>query len=88
MILCTTHVGDLTQKFSGGALSPRTGQFLVENGIKLSTSYGGTEFGAPCASSIREGDEQDWEYVEFSERSKVRWVSQGNGLYECQFIVS
>ncbi|KAF8179468.1 putative aminoadipate reductase [Pholiota molesta] len=87
----TKHIHILSSllevKFSGGALSPRTGQFLVENGVKLSTSYGGTEFGAPCASSIREGDEQDWEYVEFSERSKVRWVPQGNGLYECQFII-
>ncbi|KAF8199438.1 putative non-ribosomal peptide synthetase [Pholiota molesta] len=77
----------LQVRFSGGALSPAIGQFLFENGVKLATSYGGTEFGAPCASSIREGDEQDWEYIEFSERSKVRWVPQGNGLYECQFII-
>ncbi|KAF9484031.1 putative aminoadipate reductase [Pholiota conissans] len=74
-------------KFSGGALSRKIGKFLREKGVRLTTSYGGTEFGAPCSSSYREGDEDDWEYVEFTHKSNIRWVSQENGLYECQFLI-
>ena len=60
---------------------------MVASGVRLNPGYGGTEFGSPTYALPRKGDEDDWAYMEFSERSKVRWVSQGDGTYECQFLV-
>ncbi|KAF8971243.1 hypothetical protein BDZ97DRAFT_1349060 [Flammula alnicola] len=72
--------------YSGGALSTKLGNFLVENGVNLQSVYGGTEVGGPACSSRRRGDEREWEYVEFSDKWDIRWIPQGNGTYECQFL--
>ncbi|KAG5652630.1 putative secondary metabolism biosynthetic enzyme [Sphagnurus paluster] len=33
------------------------------------------------------GEEKEWEYVRFAEdRVKLRWVPQGDGTFECQFL--
>jgi hypothetical protein len=60
---------------------------MVASGVKLNPGYGGTEFGSPTWAIPKKGDENEWAYMEFSERSNVRWVPQGDGTYECQFLV-
>ncbi|KJA27591.1 hypothetical protein HYPSUDRAFT_212216 [Hypholoma sublateritium FD-334 SS-4] len=74
--------------YSGGSISKQLGDFLVESGIALKTIYGGTETGGPAFSSNRAGDEREWEYLEFSERCKVRWVPQGDETFECQLLTT
>ncbi|KAG6840183.1 putative secondary metabolism biosynthetic enzyme [Blastosporella zonata] len=61
---------------------------FVNAGVHLGSGYGGTEFGCPVDITIPERDEKDWEYFRFSDRVKVRWVPQGDGTFECQFLVS
>ncbi|KJA27590.1 hypothetical protein HYPSUDRAFT_130677 [Hypholoma sublateritium FD-334 SS-4] len=73
--------------FSGGGLSEKLGDALVQSGIVLRNIYGGTEFGSPGYSSRRPGDEIEWEYFEFSKDSEVVWVDQGGETYECQLFV-
>ena len=69
-------------------MAQKIGEFLVASGVRLRAHYGGTEFGAPTLPFEKKGDEEDWAYMEFSNRVNVRWVSQGDGTYECQFLVS
>ena len=57
---------------------------MVESGVKLHPIYGGTEFGIPFS---QQDDEKDWAYMQVSERANVRWVPQGDGSFECQFLV-
>jgi hypothetical protein len=75
------------QSFGGGGLAPQAGVILRENGVRLHCSYGGTEFGAIATASLNPEDEDDWEYIEFSEICTPRWVPQGDGTYELQFLV-
>ncbi|KAG6899436.1 hypothetical protein C0993_010311 [Termitomyces sp. T159_Od127] len=74
--------------YSGGAIAPKLGDFMVSKGVKLNPGYGGTEFGSPTLPIPRPGDEGDWAYMEFSDRSKIRWVPQGDGTFECQFLTA
>ncbi|KAG6852048.1 hypothetical protein C0991_003596 [Blastosporella zonata] len=74
--------------YSGGAVAPKLGDFMFSAGVKLNPGYGGTEFGSPTHAIPRPGDESEWAYMEFSKRSKVRWVPQGDGTYECQFLTT
>lgn len=61
---------------------------MVASGVKLNPGYGGTEFGSPTWAIPRKGDEKEWAWMEFSDRAKLRWVPQGDGTFECQFLVS
>ncbi|KAF9478063.1 putative aminoadipate reductase [Pholiota conissans] len=72
--------------FGGGGISPQAGAILRENGVRLHCSYGGTEFGAIGTSSLKPEDEDDWEYIEFSDICTPRWIPQGDGTYELQFL--
>ncbi|KAF8054252.1 putative aminoadipate reductase [Lyophyllum atratum] len=74
--------------YSGGAVAPKLGDFMFKAGVKLNPGYGGTEFGSPTHAIPRPGDESEWAYMEFSPRAKVRWVPQGDGTYECQFLTT
>ncbi|KNZ79425.1 L-aminoadipate-semialdehyde dehydrogenase large subunit [Termitomyces sp. J132] len=74
--------------YSGGAVAPKLGNFMVSAGVKLKPGYGGTEFGSPTYAIPRPGDEVDWAYMEFSDRAKVRWMPQGDGTFECQFLTT
>lgn len=76
------------QGYSGGAVSPKLGNFMAENGVKLNPGYGATEFGSMTYPFKRKGDEKDWAYMEFAESCNIRWVPQGDGTYECVFMVS
>ncbi|KAF8185750.1 acetyl-CoA synthetase-like protein [Pholiota molesta] len=74
--------------FGGGGLAPQAGVILRENGVRLHCSYGGTEFGAIATASLNPEAEDDWEYIEFSEICTPRWVPQGDGTYELQFLTN
>jgi hypothetical protein len=73
--------------YGGGSVSQKLGDFLIDNDITLRSVYGGSEVGGPAHSSLREDDEKEWEYVEFSENCDVRWIPQGDGIYECHLYV-
>ncbi|KZP33045.1 acetyl-CoA synthetase-like protein [Athelia psychrophila] len=79
--------------FGGGPLGLHVGNDLSAAGIPLRSIYGGTEFGGPLAicgtpeqSKAREIG--DWNYITFSGGlgDNVRWVPQGDGQFECQFL--
>ncbi|KAG6878054.1 putative NRPS-like protein biosynthetic cluster [Termitomyces sp. T159_Od127] len=74
--------------YGGAAIASKLGNFMVSKGIKLSPAYGGTEFGSPAFPIPRPGDESDWSYLELSDHTKVRWVPQGDGTFECQFLTT
>ncbi|KAG5721421.1 Linear gramicidin synthase subunit D [Termitomyces sp. T112] len=74
--------------YSGGAVAPRLGDFMVSAGVKLIPTYGATEFGSPTYTIPRPGDDGDWAYMKFSDRAKVRWMPQGDGMFECQFLTT
>ncbi|KAJ6472842.1 putative aminoadipate reductase [Mycena vitilis] len=71
--------------FAGGPLPTAVGNSLFKQGINLIPFYGGTEFGAPCVKR-RDEDAADWEWLLFSDQSKIRWIPQGNNIFELQFI--
>ncbi|KAF8878947.1 putative aminoadipate reductase [Infundibulicybe gibba] len=74
--------------YAGGSLAPKLGDLLIEAGVRLNSVYGGTEFGSPTPSFRRKGNEKEWAYLEFSSRAQVRWIAQGDGTYECQFLTN
>lgn len=58
--------------------------------------YGGTEYGAH--SIVFDADDSqgpdapvktsmDWQWMAFPDYVRCRWVPQGDGNYECQFLV-
>lgn len=56
-------------------------------GVKLTSVYGGTEFG-PLTHILRNSIEQHlWEWLRFGPNQSLRWVLQGDGTYECQLLV-
>ncbi|KAF7968306.1 hypothetical protein HWV62_2396 [Athelia sp. TMB] len=75
---------------TGGPLAPKIGDALVKQGVKMVSVYGGTEFG--ITSTISDGADErspeDWNYMRFSELTNIRWVPQGDGTYENQFLDS
>ncbi|KAF9445951.1 putative aminoadipate reductase [Macrolepiota fuliginosa MF-IS2] len=73
--------------FAGGAVSTKVGDALVAAGANLQSIYGATEFGPACKFYTRPGRQQDWEWIEFSEQTKVEWIDQGDGTYECHFLI-
>ena len=93
--LCDTNITTahaLPQAFSGGPLASKVGDKLAHAGINIRSIYGGTEFGGTTTviGDITEQKErrlEDWSWMRFSDRIKVRWVSQKNGNFECQFLV-
>ncbi|KAJ3509565.1 hypothetical protein NLJ89_g5155 [Agrocybe chaxingu] len=72
--------------FAGGAVPPKLGNYMAEQGVYLTQIYGATEFGTPTHFFRKEGDEMDWEYVSFFEDINLRWVPQVDGTFESQFL--
>lgn len=60
---------------------------MTDSGVKLCPIFGGTEFGAPTYLKRRPGGYGDWEWITMDDRVKIRWDPQGDGTYECQFLV-
>ncbi|KAJ7455824.1 hypothetical protein FB451DRAFT_1354034 [Mycena latifolia] len=74
--------------FGGGCLPRRLGDALLKAGLNIRALYGASEIG--CISSIlpSKGDEEEWEWLHFSEKIPLRWVPQGDGTFECQVLHS
>ncbi|TCD65346.1 putative NRPS-like protein biosynthetic cluster [Steccherinum ochraceum] len=74
--------------FGGGPLSKAVGDRLVAAGVKLTSVYGGTEFGGPCPMLDNSHGQlpEDWEYLCFTPKCKPRFVDQGDGSYELQVL--
>ncbi|KAJ7718234.1 putative aminoadipate reductase [Mycena metata] len=75
-------------EYSGGPLASRVGDFLFAQGVNVVPVYGGTEFGAVSVVRRRQAevDAGEWVWFRFSSRVNVRWVPQGDGTFECQFL--
>ncbi|KAF8956600.1 hypothetical protein BDZ97DRAFT_2062868 [Flammula alnicola] len=74
--------------YSGGSVPSKLGNFMTESGVYITPVYGATEFGAASRFFRREGDEKDWEYLSFSDRTNLRWDPQGDGTFESQFLTT
>lgn len=70
-------------------MSKVNGDKLVARGVRLCAGYGTTEVGTltgfpddnPSVSRA------DWEWMTLPDMVKQRWVDQGDGTYELQFLV-
>ncbi|KAG2119415.1 putative aminoadipate reductase [Suillus clintonianus] len=72
--------------FAGGPLAPKIGNGLVDAGVKVSSLYGATEFGDITYFFRNEVEQKLWDWVRFGPNSKIRWVPQDDGTYECQVL--
>ncbi|KAJ7045269.1 hypothetical protein C8F04DRAFT_1344072 [Mycena alexandri] len=74
--------------YGGGPLPLRVGDFLFSQGVNVVPAYGGSEFGGPTVikreSAEVDAGERAW--LRFSKRSKIRWMPQADGTFECQFL--
>jgi hypothetical protein len=59
----------------------------VDAGVKLTSVYGATEFGAITCILRNEVEQKFWEWVRFGQYSTIRWAPQDDGTYECQVLV-
>ncbi|KAG2347280.1 acetyl-CoA synthetase-like protein [Suillus weaverae] len=74
--------------YTGGPLSSKTGDALVDAGTKLFPIYGSTEIG-PVTPIFRDGVEKKlWDWLRFIPNIKTRWVHQGDETYECQILTT
>ncbi|KAJ6482180.1 putative aminoadipate reductase [Mycena vitilis] len=74
--------------YAGGPLAARVGDSLFSQGVNIIPFYGATEFGGPCIVKRRKAEEDagEWQWLRFSNRVNVRWVREGEGTFECQFL--
>ncbi|KAG6328546.1 hypothetical protein ID866_10543, partial [Astraeus odoratus] len=74
--------------YGGGPLAQKTGDALVEAGVKLSSVYGSTECG-PFTTLVRTPeDAKHWDWVRPGPNTHIRWVPLGDGTFECQVLTS
>lgn len=84
--------------FGGGPLAVKVGDALARSGVNIVSLYGTTEFGCPTTLEVLPSqgngvdgrsapDSCDWAYMRFSKGVNVRWVPQGDGTFESQFLV-
>ncbi|KAF7798255.1 hypothetical protein EIP86_009472 [Pleurotus ostreatoroseus] len=81
--------------FGGGPLSLENGSKLIARGVTLVSGYGVTEAG-PVAHPFDGFDAdpsdpnartlEDWQWQRISPLTKPRWMPQGDGTYELQFL--
>lgn len=76
------------QAFGGGPLSLKVGNALSAAGVPVVTGFGATECGIvtsiPSREDIADGD---WLWVRIADGIDVRWIPQGDGMYECHVLV-
>ncbi|KAJ7715960.1 acetyl-CoA synthetase-like protein [Mycena metata] len=74
--------------YGGGPLPPRVGDHLFSQGVNVVPGYGGSEFGGPTVIKREEAEVAagEWAWIRFSNRSKIRWMPQADGTFECQFL--
>lgn len=79
------------QSYGGGPLVPEKGRYLASKGVRLQSSYGGSEIGpithlAPRNEDLADGD---WRWARMWSGLTPRYVPQDEpGVYELQFVVS
>ena len=81
------NIADHFQMFGGGPLSPPIGEYLVSRGVRLRAIYGTTEVGAVCDVCFDPKDDEDWCWITWAKETNIRWVAQGDGKSELQFLV-
>ncbi|KAF7985842.1 hypothetical protein HWV62_526 [Athelia sp. TMB] len=80
--------------YAGGPLAIKVGDALVRSGVNIVMFYGATEIGCPTffppkvkgACETSTSGTSDWNYMRFSAAVDVRWVPQGDGTFESQFL--
>ncbi|KZP17473.1 putative aminoadipate reductase [Athelia psychrophila] len=74
--------------YGGGPLARKVGDALSADGVPITCTYGGTEFGCPTSlfGGAEERAPEDWSYMRFDEKVRVRWVRQTDGTFESQFL--
>ncbi|KAJ7613299.1 acetyl-CoA synthetase-like protein [Mycena polygramma] len=74
--------------YAGGPLPTRVGDSLYSQGVNIIPLYGGTEFGPPPDIRKTKADEDagEWQWFRFSARTNIRWVPEGDGIFELQFL--
>ncbi|KAI0337721.1 acetyl-CoA synthetase-like protein [Trametopsis cervina] len=77
--------------FSGGPLSPSTGDKLVKAGVFIQSIYGSTEggIGASGAFDFEQWGKtpDEWIWITFNPKmSKARFVPEGDSTFELQFL--
>ncbi|KAJ7440958.1 putative aminoadipate reductase [Mycena latifolia] len=73
--------------WGGGPLPRKIGDALVKEGLNLRLGYGTTETAAiSTVIPYEDGDEKEWEWFRFGDSVKVRWVPQGDDIFECQVL--
>ncbi|KAJ6545507.1 hypothetical protein B0H19DRAFT_1266933 [Mycena capillaripes] len=74
--------------YGGGPLATRVGDFLFSQGVNLVSMYGATEFGIPTIVTRRQAEVYagKWAWFRFSSRVNIRWILQGDGALEGQFL--
>ncbi|KAG8768783.1 hypothetical protein FRC12_005381 [Ceratobasidium sp. 428] len=60
----------------GGPLTEQIGDYLVEQGLKIQTALGATEFGSSTYPCYPGYDPRDWIYLKFSDRTHVHFAPQ------------
>ncbi|KAE9398018.1 acetyl-CoA synthetase-like protein [Gymnopus androsaceus JB14] len=71
--------------YGGGPLSPKIAESLISRGVTVTSGYGGTEFGVVTELRL---DTKTWQYFKFQKGTNIRWVAQGDGTFEAQFLTS
>ncbi|KAF5393844.1 hypothetical protein D9757_000419 [Collybiopsis confluens] len=69
--------------FGGGPIAPSVAESLISRGVPIISGYGGTEFGV-VSDLIWSKD--SWQYIRFMEEVHIRWIPQGDGTFEAQFL--
>ena len=75
----------LVKCFSGGFISDAVGDGLVSAGVNLQSMYGTTETGPISRYGTPPGS--DWAWIEIWHKMSIEWFDQGNGTYECHYLV-
>ena len=84
------------QTYAGGPLSDVNGDKLAASGVLLTPVYGATEVGAITRSFDMDDSQgfdanvktsRDWAWFQLSRSTKPRWVPEGDGTFELQFLV-
>ncbi|KAF9000304.1 hypothetical protein BDQ17DRAFT_1427303 [Cyathus striatus] len=74
--------------YGGGPMPKSLGESLVASGINLQSGYGSTEAGSVTVKQLNRDPNLHWEWIEFSEHVTIRWVPQGDGTFEAQFLTT
>ncbi|KAF8215565.1 acetyl-CoA synthetase-like protein [Mycena galopus ATCC 62051] len=74
--------------YAGGPLPSRVGESMFSQGVNIVPMYGTTEVGVPTLVERRQAelDAGEWSWFRFNSRVNIRWDTQGDGTFECQFL--